>query len=261
MLKNKRCLIIGSGASIRKGQWNIDAKKLPIWWSIRNEFTIGINWSFKYFQPTMLVYSDYHFYNTEKDNLKKLPLVVASQDSYYTRILKKNPDEMFHLHDNIYLLKASSQYHGVDSLTKGVYTRKLSGMFALTTAISLGFTEIYLFGMDCCSTEGRTHFYEGDKDVGVTIDKSGKKNCGIGMEDGKYKTSIYSNINMNEIYLPYKKELERIKIFNVSLDSKINVFPKIGYSSFYSKIFHDKLNINQEEARKETIQKFKEYYD
>jgi len=252
-----RCIIIGSGASLRQNMWNISAKDLPIWKLIKDEYTIGINWSKNYFDSTLLLYTDYQFWQQEKESLKKLPLVVSSQDGFYGRELKKDWKKLFK-YENIYLLPSNRKYQGLNSWKEGFYTRKLSGIYAITLAICLGFKEIYLLGMDCGAIDGKTHFYQDDPTVGIkTVNVI--KQTGVGFDSkGRYKTSLYDNKNLNENFECFK-DLP-VKIYNVSPESKITVFPKFDYKDFEILIKTDPFKINQQEKREEFISLHKEYY-
>jgi len=267
---SKRAFIIGSGASIREGQWEIDPKSLPLWTALENELTIGINWVYKYFNATVNLYGDHEFYTTEKNDVRKMLLAFGMQDPYFSRSLKiPNWDRIYHLENNIYLLKnrierivdgVETLYHGVDAWEYGFYSRYLSGILGLNLAIALGCTEIYLLGFDCNATEGRTHFYQ-DIFKPEHQSESGRKICGVGYrKDGNYQTNVY-NQNYNEKYLPFKKELERIKIINVSKKSGITIFPKMGYDEFYDHASHWIQEKSQSKLRDEILNKYKEHYN
>ena len=113
MFKDKKCVLIGSGSSIRVGDYETSSKELPIWNKIKNCFTIGINWSFLYHISTVHLYSDYHFYHNARNNLIKLPLVITKQDGEYGRLSGKHWLEM-NKFNGIYLLPGSSKYNGKD---------------------------------------------------------------------------------------------------------------------------------------------------
>jgi hypothetical protein len=161
-------------------------------------------------------------------------------------------------HPNTILLPNSGIYHGKKSLKEGVYTKQLIGIWALTLAIALGFKEIYLLGYDCKEINGQTHFYQGVIDLNKTtpIYVKGKLKDnrlhfrGVGKNpQGNYKTSTYNNENKHlnkKWFAPFKQE-NNIKIYNVSPDSSIDVFPKISYDEFYSKVKNN--GIFQDQAR------------
>lgn len=252
-----RCIIIGSGNSIRRGDYKTRTADLPIWNLIKDEYTIGINWSKNYFDSTILLYTDYQFWQQEKESLEKLPLVISSQDGFYGKELNK-PFKQIYKFKNIYLLPFNSTYAGFDSWKKGFYSRKLSGLFAISLAINLGFKEIYLLGMDCCAIDNRTHFYQGDSNAGIK-NINNIISTGVGLDsNGQYKTSIYNNKNINSNYEPFLNE--DINIYNVSPESKITIFQKINYSKFEFLLKTNPIKINQQEKREEFISLHKEYY-
>lgn len=244
----KRAIVIGSGNSIRCGDNNISASDLPIWKKLNGFFTIGINWCFKYYIPTVELYGDYKFYLAEKENLEKLPLVFGMQDGYYMRKFKKKWTELFYLNNNIYLLPNRKinikngqeiECHGINAWEKGFYSRYLSGILGINLAIALGCKEIFLLGFDATEIDGRTHFYQNEFNA-YNKDEYGKEKTGVGKNtEGRYNTNVYNmNKNVNKKFEPFLIEKD-IKFYNVSPESKITVFPKISYNEFYDKIKDD----------------------
>ena len=68
----KQLIIIGGGNSIQEGI------NKYIWKKLENTFTIGINYSYRYFQSTCLICMNYtDFYDTNRDELKDLPMIVT----------------------------------------------------------------------------------------------------------------------------------------------------------------------------------------
>jgi len=266
----KRCIIIGGGASIRQNLWDTPIEFLPIWQAIKNEVTFSINWSYKWHTPTVAMYGDYRFYGNERGNLvKKCPLVVGFQDSYYVR-------KGITVEDNVFLLRPADgveevkgegshkQYWGKDSWKRGFYSSQLTGLFSLTFAIVLGFKEIYLLGMDGCESQGRTHFYQGDNDrTGYVITDDGREQTGMGKNDTGFNTQNYNKNApepVNWLYRFYPKVMddEKISIFNVSPNSVLEAFPKLDYNGFYNNLQRNKSNINQDLIRAEIIKKIKD---
>jgi len=260
----KRAIVIGSGASILQGRDSTSA--IAVWDKIQDELTIGINWCFKYFVPTVSLFGDYHFYLKEKENLSELPLVFGMQDAYYTRakVSDKINTEIFHLHDNIYMLPnrvpemidgVKTEYFGADAWKKGFYSRYLSGILGINLTIALGCTEIYLLGFDGCATNGKTHFYQGEFNASH-VSEEGRERSGVGQKkDGTYKTSVY-NQNFSLKYEPFKNE--KAKIYNVSPNSKLTTFNKINYDEFYDRL--DETNLNQSILRNDILDIYKSHY-
>ena len=262
----KRAIVVAGGASIREGDWSIPSNELPVWPAIQEELTIGINWVFRYFNPTLTLYGDYQFYIAEKEKLKMLPLVFGMQDGYYGNSLKTDWTKLYYLENNIYLLpnrvdREGILYHGINAWKYGFYSRYLSGILGINLAVALGCTEIMLLGFDCNGTNGRTHFYQ-DEFKAYHRAEHGKSISGVGnRDDGRgYRTSLY-NQDFNEKFFPFKKELDRIKIFNVSMDSGITVFPKISYKEFYKRLETKDELLSQDYLRHHILKVYYENYN
>lgn len=221
---------------------------------IKGNYSIGLNWFWKYgCDTTFTSWLDWQLYLWMKEGTKNLGLMIGNED----------PSLKEKTHPNTILLESNNAYRGIKSIEEGVFCKQLIGIWALSLAVSLGFTEIYLLGYDCCEVNGRTHFYQGVIDINKSIPlkvnnkqvENRKVFRGIGKftegkRAGKYKTGTYNNKmeELNQRYFePFTKE--DANIYNVSQESKITVFPKLTYEQFYSQCKNN--HINQNEARPE----------
>ena len=233
---------------------------LFLWKRIANEVTFGINSIIYFFKPVVPFYGDWGFYKTNKQELDKYDLVIGMFDGK----IGNGAHHKCQKGTNLTMLQTSKNYHGVDSWEKGFYSRVLTGMFALTVGIALGFKEIYLLGMDFCEINGKTHFYQkkilGKQKIGTYKKSSGKLQCGIGKDEkGNYHTGCYNKPSA-KLYNEFKKVNPNVKIFNVSPKSKIEVFPKITYDEFFEILAEEPRHILQKRASLEIeklIEKFR----
>jgi len=129
-MKPNQLIIIGGGESINKA----DRKRLLS--TLRGRFTCGINYSYKYFSTTFLTCMNYtDFYDTNRKELSKLPLVVSCNRPHPSKWEKNTV-----LVDKNYML---------------------SGILALDVGMRiLEEGEIYLLGFDYSAINNRTHFYQ-----------------------------------------------------------------------------------------------------
>jgi len=240
-----RCIILASGASILDGM----ANRLPVY--LDKEITFSINDNIKFFNSTIAMFGDWTCYRDRFDFFKKHPLVIGRYDTHIgNKIDGALPCSK---HEGLILLQTSGHYHGKESLKQGLYSGVLTGAFALNVAIQLEFKEIFLLGFDCGEIHGRTHFYQDIPNAGQYRDYEGKPCTGVGRnESGEYNTSFYNkdDEHLNKLWKPFEVEMNNVNIYNVSPLSRINVFPKIDYSTFF-KMIDDGSQINQEDARKE----------
>ncbi len=256
---SKPIIICGSGNSV---PFNDDIYKIigcglpdKLKHIIENNYSIGLNYWFQFgCETTFNSSGDWQFYIDNTEELKKLPLIIASEDP---SLKNKNIDRT---HENTILLPDAGTYHGINSWSEGFYHRQLVGMLGLTIAIAFGFKEIYLLGYDCMELEGKTHFYQNVADLTkitpLYLNGVLKENRlhfrGIGKNPKEeYKTSSYNYIKQinNKWYAPFHAERKKIRIYNVSTMSKINTFEKISYGTFFQQV--DSNNIDQNKVREE----------
>jgi hypothetical protein len=244
MLIPNACYIIGSGASIRNSKWNIPAQDLPIWNILKDKFTVSLNWGYKFINPTVELFVDYRFIDTQLDKLKELNLLVCKDDPFFIREKDKYVEI---INKNLFLLKNSTTYTGSRAWKDGFFCGQLSGIYAISFVIELGVKNIYLLGYDANETDGYTHFYQDD---GVTghMKWDNQNQTGVGKDSrGYYNTGTY-NKDVNTWFDPFKF-VNNVNIFNVNMKSGINIFPKISYETMFNDLIKENQNINQLETQ------------
>lgn len=222
-MNTKQLIIIGGGTSINEGI------KKGLWKNLETKFTFGLNYSYRYYQnSTCQLYVDDNFYKEEiQKELKNHPLIIGKHHASIAKIV--NP--------NTIMLPPIAKYYR--NIANGIYKSSLCGLFALTLGIYLlDEGEIFLLGYDY-SGQGKdeknrtiTHFYQEDKTI---------RHRGIG------KINYYTTKGRAEKdFEPYKNE-KKVKIYNVSMISKIPTFPKITYDDFFKLL--DTTSHNQDQLR------------
>jgi len=228
-IKPKQCILIGGGSSLKDGIHKY------LWRKLKNNFVIGINYSYRYFpNPTILTFCDRLFYNDHREELKKLPLIIG-----------KDHAQLKMLPNTIFLKTNDSKYYR--DVRLGAWKGALTGIFSLSLGIYLlDVGQLFLLGFDNGiisndkDSRGRkiTHFYNDINHRGI-----GKTNY--------YDSIIKEKSRAYWDYLPYAKE-KKVKIFNVSLKSNISTFPKISYDEFFKKMDNQTFdqNLLRQEIRK-----------
>lgn len=226
-------IIIGGGSSIK----SLIARDL--WNKIKNNITIGLNFSFRDFMPTIVCCCDYKFYvgkvgiqerkdpNTGEIYLDKtvfdpefrseltaVPLIVAPARN--EMINDKLPNgEAVNKENTIFL-----PYYTEDI--------QLCGIWGLNVACKLYPDRIFLLGFDYGDIGQGTHYYTHTNHRGIGLTK---------VYDDKKLEYFESFIDSG------------IKIYNVSLDSNLKCFPKISGVTFFNMIKNNQI-WNQDELRK-----------
>jgi len=206
--KPSQLIIIGGGFSMKEGI------SKGLWEKLKDRFTLGINYSFHYFKSTLQTYVDLDFYSNEWDDLESLPLIVGK----YHKLIEKE------IRGQTIMLQINPKTY-VRDLSTGVYKSSLCGLFSLSLGINLlDKGEIFLLGFDYADNgtkadngKANTHFYQGE------INHRGIGKCNYYKNKGRADRDF-------GVYSTEKK----VKIYNVSLDSKINIFPRISYDKFFS---------------------------
>ncbi|MHA2013351.1 MAG: hypothetical protein ACTSWG_13355 [Candidatus Helarchaeota archaeon] len=268
---SNRCIIVGGGSSIRENNWHTPIKDLKIWNILRNEVTIGLNFSYHWLIPTIFMFADYAFYHTQFEHLKKLPLLLTVEDGYYNR------EECIGKLPQLYFLKTCKAkkykkwgdkeeglhpyYWGKDSWKNGWYVNQLCSILALNFAINgLSAKEIFLLGIDACEINGHTHFYD-DTEIGK-YKYNNHVYYGVGKDErGFYRTGNYNKIDElnNFWYKPFKQEWNNgVRIWNVSQQSALTIFPQITYKAFYAMLRNNRYAWKQEELRENIKELIKE---
>lgn len=230
-----RIILIGGGPSIKEGI------EKGLWEKIKDEFTIGMNSSMMRFNATIECFYDRDFYVDHLDRIIKLPLVVLKYD-------KKIHDETGWPFNTIVIpiVDMTGQY---DDFKKGcgLYAPKLVGYIALSIAILMKPKSVYLLGFDW--TQSPPGYKKGEDELPKTHWYQDEIEHHRGVGD----TRFYDRVNSDKCFLPYANE--PLNIYNVSMSSNINVFPKISYKEFF---FHLSLPVRYIECKGNTQDGYRE---
>lgn len=240
-MKKKRGIVIGGGSSIN------DGIKLGLADKIKNEFVVGINYAYRFFDVDLVMFLDNEFWKVEKKELLKKKILIAGkkEGGFLQGFL--NLQDVIKETDTIFPLRTQT-ISPEKPFSEGIFYRGLSGVLGTAFLCQLDFDEIYLLGMDFggVKEKSKTHFYQ-DK----------LQHRGTGVANGKYKTSVY-NKEADDYFNKFDKFKNRI--FNVSPLSLINNFEKINYETMFSKLENREEFLSKEETKefvKENLIKMK----
>jgi hypothetical protein len=216
-------ILVGAGYSVKEG---ID---LGLWREIRKQNVWSINYAYQTmpFVPSAEIWQDLSFWVENQNSLHKLYvqgccLFARCHEDY------KNSKEISCFEST------PTEFYGRDAAAKGkIFTGRmgLTGVFALSLAVAKKYKTIYLLGYDFGSMSVRdtnTHFYQ---DAGINPGAS--KHPSIYMYGDKPR----SEVTDFDLFLDVMKE-DDLKIYNVSPNSNISSFPKIGYEEFFRRLNH-----------------------
>lgn len=228
--KGQRCFIIGTGPSLKIDQLSC----------LKNELTFSLNSIYKIFdqtdwRPTFYFNNDIMLnykmkvpqnvrYNDLKKCLKKYRFENAfiSSSQYDNEILEINPNVIFlPTVDYLYqFFQPKIPYWG-DKCDKKVQAYGTTVYLIMQLVVYMGFSEVYLLGMDCDYTSEKKHIYkqssyEDNLYVSHAVSKS--------LEDALIKG--YSAIK-------YYADKKKIKIYNASQGGKLELFERVSFEDLF----------------------------
>lgn len=223
----KELVILGGGWSVLNGI------EKGLFDKLKNMFCIGLNYSYNWVETTALCGTDEDMYNADHEKIQARPELWIGKENM---TLKKRGD-------NHVFFKDSYTYDR--ELDKGVYTPTLTGLFCLSLMIrAMNEGTIYLLGYDygpklneageiiCEDRAPRfplTHWYQGK----LNHRGIGKINWYTATVSDPLSGGVRISHAEKE-FRPYAPE-SKVKIFNVSPQSNIPTFEKIGYEEFFRK--------------------------
>lgn len=218
LLGSKDVIIIGGGKSIREGLGK------NLWEKIKTKEVWSLNYAFLTmpYLPKKQLFVDISFYKEMKNNLldlhdKGVELLCRHQGVIFN---DNFPVKMYQIEKREHL----STLELIERNTRYATGLTLSGAFALSCAIcERCYDRIFLLGFDFGTpvpTDTDTHYYQGSL-------KCGSRGMG--------NITVYRD---KENLKEYVNDWEYFKdkhygIYNVSMLSNINTFPKITYDNFF----------------------------
>lgn len=209
----KKVILFGGGDSIREGE------SKGLYDKIKGKEIWSLNYAHLTmpYLPSRELFVDTTFL---EDNEKMLNKLNEQGVPIYTRKLVDNyPD----------YIKTYECERELDKLKKDmlfVGRLGLVGTFALSLALEEEYDEIFLLGYDYGTKDKKntqTHYYQGKLDVissGVGVpDKYLTEEADLGLKDFEYLINVASG--------------KAIKIYNVSMISKIQCIPKVTWEQFF----------------------------
>lgn len=222
----QRCFIIGNGPSLNKHDLNL----------IRNEFSFGVN-SFYYktretgFKPTFYVVEDTSVMKENLDEIKNFDAPFKFFPTLYKKMHGESENTYFFRMNRGFYEKSSPNFcvprFSTDA-SKVLYCGQSVTYINLQLAFFMGFTEIYLIGMDFDYVIPDTHTRKGDVLTSTTDDPNHfhKDYFGVGKT---WKDPKLDRVAMNYRQAKISYEAVGRKIYNATVGGKLEIFERVDY--------------------------------
>lgn len=244
--KGQRCFIIGNGPSLNTHDLSL----------LENEFSFGVN-SFYYktretgFRPTFYVVEDSSVMKENAEEIRNYEAPFKFFPTIYSKLHPKAPNVFFFNMNRGFYEKSSPNYcvprFSTDA-SKVLYCGQSVTYINLQLAYFMGFTEVYLIGMDFNYLIPDSHKRTGD----LLLSDSDDPNHFHKDYFGKGKT--WKDPKLDRVLMNYKladlvySSVGR-KIYNATKGGKLEIFERVDYDKliFLKEKSNISLNINKNE--------------
>jgi len=228
--KGKRCFIIGNGPSLNK----IDLSLL------KNEYTFGVNSIFLKeksdgFKPTFYVVEDNHVYY---DNLEAINAFDAEYRFFptaYKSIIKNRKNTSFFNMNTGFYQKFSPYYEiprfSIDA-SEQLFCGQSVTILNLQLAYYLGFSEIYLIGMDFSYEIPKSAIIEGDTILSTEDDPNHFDGSYFGAGKKWHDPKIHNVLKSYKL-CKVMYEIDGRVIYNATIGGKLALFERKDYFELF----------------------------
>ena len=229
--KGHRCFIVGNGPSLNKNDLSL----------IQNEKSFAVNGIFYKtkemgYKPTFYVVEDYHVMHDNLDEINAFEAEYLFFPKNYKHLLKGKSDNTVFFNMNTGYYQETSPNFGIPRFStdcsRKIYCGHSVTIINLQLAYYLGFSEVYLIGMDFSYDIPDNASY----DEGVIVSNSDDDNHFHPDYFGKGKK--WHDPQLNKVLNSYKLaklayESNGRKIYNATVGGKLEVFERVEYKSLF----------------------------
>jgi hypothetical protein len=228
--KGRRCFIIGNGPSLNHNDLSL----------LQNEYTFAVN-SFYYktretgFRPTFFVVEDSSVIKENQQEIVEYEAPFKFFPSIYRSLHPKKPGTYFFKLNRGFYEKSSPNYavpRFSTDVTKNVFCGQSVTYVNLQLAFFMGFTEVFLIGMDFNYEVPASHKRTGDVFLSDTDDPNHFHKDYFGK--GKtWKDPKLDRVLMNYRMAKLIYECAGRKIYNATVGGKLELFERVNYEGLF----------------------------
>ncbi|WP_277656462.1 6-hydroxymethylpterin diphosphokinase MptE-like protein [Seleniivibrio woodruffii] len=230
----QRCFIIGNGPSLNR----IDINK------IKDEYSFGVNSIFYMterngFRPSFYVVEDNHVLFDNLEEINKYDVDYKFFPSFYKNVIKNDQNVLFFNMNRGFYDEVSPNFcipRFSTNCDKRIYAGQSVTIINLQLAFYMGFTEVYLIGMDFEYKVTKKDIVSQGNDILSTEDDDQNHfdpryfGAGKKWHDPKLENVLVSYKFCKIIYERFGR-----KIYNATPGGKLEVFDRVDYEGLFKK--------------------------
>ena len=230
---NKRCFIIGNGPSLNKVDFSL----------LKDEYTFGVN-SIYYmternnFKPTFYMVEDQHVVYDNLNEINKYNVPYKFFPSQYRKVIKSDSNTFFFTMNRGFYEENSPNYC-IPRFSKNCHERMYAGqsvtIMNLQLAFYMGFTEVYLIGMDFDYKLTRKDNVDGDVILSTKDEDENHFDPRYFGAGKKWHDPKLENVLTSYQFSKIVFERFNRKIYNATFGGKLEVFERVAFDSLFKK--------------------------
>lgn len=214
----KRCFLIANGPSL-----NVEDLEI-----LKDEICFGCNKIYYLFEktswrPTYYCVLDIDYIHRYQDEIfSNIDVPIFTNDAVFKNIKAENRNGKKIIYSKQIFYSDFKAWPHLMKYTYGTHQGTIMS-YVMAVALYMGFSEIYILGMDNSSTTGGNHFagYKEDASLTANLEKRIKEN-NWNADHWKNQTEY----EMNK-FIEYAEE-NNIKIYNATRGGMLEVFPRVN---------------------------------
>jgi hypothetical protein len=231
--QGRRCFVIGNGPSLNTHDLDL----------LKDEISFGVNSLFYKFEsdgfkPSFFMVEDSHVINDNIEEINKFhPHIHRFFPTTYKSLFSDIKDTSFFQMNRGFYEKLSPNYH-IPRFSKDFEKRGYCGqsvtMLNLQLAYYMGFTEVYLIGMDFSYNIPESALISGN-DIESTEDDENHFHPDYFGKGKKWHDPQLEQVLANYENCKIQYELDGRKIYNATNGGKLEIFPRKDYNEIFNK--------------------------
>jgi hypothetical protein len=231
--KGKRCFIVGNGPSLNKIDFSL----------LKDEYSFGVNSIFYMterngFKPTFYMVEDNHVVYDNIEAINNYDVEYKFFPSIYKKVIKKT-DNTFFFNMNRGFYEESSPNYCIPRFSINCEDRIYAGqsvtIMNIQLAFYMGFTEIYLIGMDFDYKITAKDKVDGNNILSTKDEDNNHFDPRYFGAGKKWHDPKLENVSISYQFSKIVYERFNRKILNATVGGKLEIFDRVDFNQLFKK--------------------------